>query len=546
MYLGKRVIAIIPARGGSKGIPRKNIKPLHGRPLIAYAIRTALASSLVDRVLVSSDDEEILRAAERHGAAAYRRPPELADDSTPLDPVIEDAFKHEAESFDVVMTIQPTSPLLSPETLDAAIRTLVDGEKASVLTLTDRTHLYWKEKDGAIVPDFAARVNRQYLPKTYGETGAIIGCTAEQLLSTGTRINPRSSSFVVTGAAESVDVDTYHDWQLAEAILGTRRYGINVIGNAKTGLGHVYRQLGIALHLNAKPFFFVPEGHDLALTKIREHHYPVAVYANETQLLRRIADEKIGLLINDVLDTERPFIEAIKQSGARVVNFEDLGGGAEAADLTINDLYEFSRDAPNICYGHEYVCLRPDVNGSAKKAIGPDVENVLIACGGVDPANLTHRYLTALGSLGFRGAVKVVLGLGYRRLAELREAHRASGLAIDYVENVPTMADLILGADLVLSSNGRTVYETVAIGTPAIVMCQNAQEARHTFSNISGAVTNLGLAGEVPDAAIAESIRRHLDDFEFRKRLNERMLSFRLEEGVKRVLKLIQGIAYAA
>ena len=329
----------------------------------------------------------------------------------------------------------------------------------------------------------------------------------------------------------------------SRTILGDRRYGINVIGNAATGLGHVYRQLGIALHLNAKPVFFVPEGHDLALAKIREHHYPVSVYQSEAELVRRIAGEKIGLVINDVLDTERQLIEAIKLIGAKVVNFEDLGSGSHAAHLTINDLYEFSKDSANIRYGHEYVCLRPDVNFSAKKVIGSDVRTILIACGGVDPANLTHRYLTALGSLGFRDKVRVVLGLGYRRTVELKEAHRASGLAVEYFENVPIMADFILGADLVLSSNGRTVYEAVAIGTPTIVMCQNAQEARHTFSNISGAVTNLGLGTEVADTAIREAIRRHIDDFEHRKRMNERMLSFRLEEGIHRVLALIERVA---
>ena len=114
-----RTLAIIPARGGSKGIPRKNLRPLAGKPLLAWAIGAALDAESVDCVVVSTDSDEIARVARRFGARALMRDPALAEDAVTLDPVIHDAVERvEAGgeafggAFDLVLTIQPTSPLL--------------------------------------------------------------------------------------------------------------------------------------------------------------------------------------------------------------------------------------------------------------------------------------------------------------------------------------------------------------------------------------------------------------------------------------------------
>ena len=119
------VLVIIPARGGSKGIPRKNVRLLNGQPLISYAIRNALNSKYVTDVFVSTDDEEIENVAMKYGSGIVKRNPELGNDQVTLDPVIYDATNRiEAEQnkhYDIVITMQPTSPLLKWETLDAAI-----------------------------------------------------------------------------------------------------------------------------------------------------------------------------------------------------------------------------------------------------------------------------------------------------------------------------------------------------------------------------------------------------------------------------------------
>ena len=125
MFNNNKILVVIPARGDSKRILRKNIRLLADKPLIAHAIGIAKSSKYVDDVVVSSEDFEIIQIAEKFGASIVRRSPNLAGDRIPLDPVILDATvqkeKQAFDEYDIVITIQPTSPLLKSETLDKAI-----------------------------------------------------------------------------------------------------------------------------------------------------------------------------------------------------------------------------------------------------------------------------------------------------------------------------------------------------------------------------------------------------------------------------------------
>ena len=132
-----RVIAIIPARGGSKGIPRKNIKPLLGKPLIAYTIEVAVASKLLDKIVVSTEDAEIAEISQRWGAEVVRRPEELArDDSPSVDAILHVIhwFEERGQYFDITALLEPTSPLRKADDLDNAIALLIKNlDKADSL-----------------------------------------------------------------------------------------------------------------------------------------------------------------------------------------------------------------------------------------------------------------------------------------------------------------------------------------------------------------------------------------------------------------------------
>ncbi|MBW9220106.1 acylneuraminate cytidylyltransferase family protein [Methanothermococcus sp. SCGC AD-155-N22] len=255
-----KILAVIPARGGSKGVPRKNIRLLNGKPLIYYQIKNALESKYIDDMVVTSDDEDILDYASNYKVYLRKRPSELAKDDVTLDPVIYDAVNYMErmlmKKYDIVITLQPTSPLLKSETLDKAIEYLIDKNLDTLIPVVDATHLYWKEENGKIVPDFKERLNRQYLPKKYLETGAFL-ITKREFVKENSRFGKKIDVFVLD-EIEGMDIDTPLDWLIAETLMKRLTILFVVNGNEKIGMGHVYRTITLAdkfIGLNPPPEF---------------------------------------------------------------------------------------------------------------------------------------------------------------------------------------------------------------------------------------------------------------------------------------------------
>ena len=158
MFENNKILVVIPARGYSKNIPRKNLRLLGEKPLIYYSIDIAKASQYVDDVVVSTEDSEIASIVEKYGTSVVKRPVELATDETLLDTVIYGAMlqkeKQAFDEYDIVITIQPSSPLLKTETLDKAIEKFADFNIDSVISVVDDKNLRWGFDDE----------NRRYFP----------------------------------------------------------------------------------------------------------------------------------------------------------------------------------------------------------------------------------------------------------------------------------------------------------------------------------------------------------------------------------------------
>jgi CMP-N-acetylneuraminic acid synthetase/spore coat polysaccharide biosynthesis predicted glycosyltransferase SpsG len=536
------VLVVIPARGGSKGIPRKNLRSLHGRPLIAYAIETALRSSYRPTVLLTSDDDEILSVGEALGAVAYRRPAALAGDAVTLDGVVHDAYvaalARSTTPIDVVVTMQPTSPLLTTTTLDRAIEQLWSRpDLDTVLSATDDRHLRWVEQDGTLAPAYEARVNRQQLPATYRETGGIFASRAS-VLTPSDRIGRRVDVVLVEGP-EAIDIDGPDDWALCEWHLGRKDVLFVVIGDPTVGLGHAYNALAVAGTLTRHRIrFLVERGSELARSTIASRNYEVAVQAHD-----RLEDDidELGpdLVINDILDTSAAYVDALKRQGRTVVNFEDLGPGATRADLVINAIYP-ERDAlPDHYFGPRYYCPRPEFLVGAPVPTRPQVGQVLVTFGGVDPNNLTRRVVRVAAPIARRhGALlTVILGLGY--------GHDVRDLEVDGVEvhrSVSNMARRMREADVVFTSAGRTTFEVACVGTPAIVIAQNERELSHLFATEGNGFLHLGLATDVDDDAIAAALELLIGDEARRREMQRRLTATNLTDGLERVRLLIEGL----
>jgi len=223
-------LAIIPARGGSRGIPRKNLRPLCGKPLIAHIIGAARASGVLDRVIVSTEDPDIASVAREEGAEVpFSRPANLARDETPTLPVLRHAigFLEEAEGYrpDYVVLLYPTSPLLRPERIREAVLLAREGGLDSVLAVVeDRGHFWIRQGDtwDRLYPREIA--NRQLVPPLYRETGALYLATRALLMGEN-RITGGKMGFILMGRDETVDIDEPGDWELAEFLMERRIHG---------------------------------------------------------------------------------------------------------------------------------------------------------------------------------------------------------------------------------------------------------------------------------------------------------------------------------
>jgi len=224
------IVAVIPARGGSKGIPRKNLTTILGKPLIAYTVEAALRAQTLDRILVSTDDEHIRAVSQGYGAEApFLRPPHLATDTASGISVLQHAIMYLAEQedylADIVVCLQPTSPLRSAEDIDAGVRLCIDAGADSVVSLCQaKHHPYWMKKivDGRVSPLMSKNethyTRRQDLPSVYQLNGALY-VTRTNVLIDENRVLGKYTAPYIMPPERSIDIDTPDDLKFAAVLL---------------------------------------------------------------------------------------------------------------------------------------------------------------------------------------------------------------------------------------------------------------------------------------------------------------------------------------
>lgn len=543
----RKALIVIPARGGSKGIPRKNLRPLCGKPLIYYAITAA--QEVPEAVcVVTTEDEEIAFFADRFGARTVKRPPHLSEDHVTIDPVVSHAVatveEMTGESYQVIVTVQPTSPLIQSSDISSVIAMFAeDSSLDTVISATDDRHLRWRQQGEDFVPEYEKRVNRQQLPQTFRETGAAIACRRETL-NGGSRIGKKVRLFPIP-ANRSIDIDDLTDFWLCEKIMSRKKIVLTVAGNKKIGMGHAYRGIMIAHELiNFEITFVCCEEDDLAQEHIRMHNYPLVVTKQEN-LQAAVLSLAPDMVINDVLDTSADYVMSLKKAGITVVNFEDMGLGAEVADLVINALYPHQLPKEHILVGPRYFCLRDEFLHAPHRKFPETVTRVIVTFGGVDEGDLTNRVLGQLaGTLCEAGiGIDVILGPGYlhhERLGQMRYHEMYPNVSV--VTATPTISDYMARADLAVTSAGRTVLELASLGVPTIVISQNSRETTHKFASSENGIINLGLRTEVSDQLIGETVLKVVSDNALRRTMHEKMKKMNLRAGKQRVIDKISSL----
>ncbi|MBW1853896.1 MAG: acylneuraminate cytidylyltransferase family protein [Deltaproteobacteria bacterium] len=226
----EKILAIITARGGSKGIPQKNTRELLGKPLIAYSIQAALQSRTLNKIIVSTDNETIAHISKKYGAEVpFLRPKHLATDTATSLSVLQHAVSYLAEKegylADIIVCLQPTSPLRSAGDIDQAVTLCMNTGADSVVSLCKvEHHPYWMKKvvEGRVYPlmevDDEEYPRRQDLPPVYQLNGAIY-VTRKKILMEEERVLGEHTLAHIMSQERSIDIDTPIDLKLAELIM---------------------------------------------------------------------------------------------------------------------------------------------------------------------------------------------------------------------------------------------------------------------------------------------------------------------------------------
>ncbi|MFL1994957.1 acylneuraminate cytidylyltransferase family protein [Lysinibacillus irui] len=220
-----KVLAIIPARGGSKGVPRKNSRNFAGKPLIAWTIEEAKKSKYITRTILSSDNEEIIKMAKEYGCdVPFVRPKELAQDDTPGINVVLHALE-QCRGYEYVILLQPTSPFRTVEDIDNCIEYTINQQVKFCVSVTEAEQSpYWmytivNGKMKPVIEQTQLTTRRQDLPNVYVLNGAIYIAKVEEIIKKKSFLTDETKSFIMSNE-NSLDIDTMLDFEIGEYLIG--------------------------------------------------------------------------------------------------------------------------------------------------------------------------------------------------------------------------------------------------------------------------------------------------------------------------------------
>lgn len=534
-----RIVAIIPACEGSVTLPNKNIRVIHGKPLIWYVIKNAISCKYIDEVLVTTNSPEIVSIAGQMGVKTKLRDPNLCSKDVSVDAVIYDAVQElELNENDYVVTMQSISPTLHVETLNQAIEQCLDNNVDTMISVVRKQYYSWLKDDKSVVALYTERVNRHQLMPFYIETGAFL-ITKRKFVAVDTRIGNRVELYELNGD-EAVDIDSFGDLKQAENVLSRKKTAFYVNGNNTIGLGHISRVLQIADELFTKPdIYFDSTKTDISVFGITTHN--LCPVSGEEAFMQAVAQGQYDVVINDVLSTTEEYMKQLKACApsTKFINFEDEGTGAVNADCVINALYETGIHE-NMYTGSLYYIVPKLFLLFEPIQIQETVSNVLITFGGADPNNYTEQVLEFITKPEYSDVhFYIVLGKAKQNVDKILQYNQYEN--IEVLHDIKNMPEIMMKCDIAITSRGRTGFELAVLGIPSISIAQNEREAMHDFMSEQNGFSYLGLkpATDVIEAEVKKFISFSKKE---RQQLQYKMLSNDLRDGRKHVLELIQKV----
>jgi len=521
------LLVVIPAIKKSAVIPDQLIKKLDGVTLIQRAINTALEVTTNENILVITDSEEISLICDRNKIESFRES-RLKFTSENILESISSIIRDKQQSN--VLLYRANTPLVGSEILNSAysyflknteyILTSVKNEKRKLLQLENK--LLQKVSDKEYFEELKAFhiFNKNYVQ------------------------NKQYKPYIIE-TEKSIEIESYQDWWVCEKVLQRKKIVFNVIGNIEIGMGHIYHSLALAHEITDHEVIFVcDEQYKIVVDKIASMDYKVI---STNDVLNTILKINPNMVINDVLNTDEDYIKILKENNIKVVNFEDLGGGSNYADLVFNELYDEPQiEGEQYFWGYEYLALRDEFYEAKPHKMVDEISEILVTFGGTDQNNLTLITLQAILDKCQEKNIKIniVCGGAYKfkdTLEDFLDKCIYKNIELTYASGV--ISKIMEKSGLAISSNGRTVYELADMNIPSIIVSHHEREATHSFATLDKGFINLGVIDEDISVKIKERFEKLVFDQDYRELLfmNIKKYSFRenKQKVVKKILELL-------
>lgn len=544
MFNNNKILVVIPVIEDSIGIPRKYIRLMNNKPLISYSIELAKASQYVDDVVVTTGNSELALISEKFGASVIRRSGDLAADNVALESIIYDAMvqkeKLAFDEYDIVVIIQPASPLLKPTTLDKAIEKFEDFAIESIIGVVEDSHLSWRydEDNQRYFPNYIERLKKQDLPKSFRESGSIV-VSRRGFIHENSYIGS-NIDLIELSHEESIDIQNYDDWLVVESHIQKKRVAFIVNSNNEIGNRPIHTCLSIASKLISDDSLVLLDKHyESGIKVIEGHGYNYKVYDGTGDLLTFLKEFNPHIVVNNIQDTSEEYMVSLKDEGYFVVNFDDLGVGIDYADIVFDSLYEHDLSESNVYTGYKYYVLKDEFYFQPTKVITQDVKNVLIIFEGTDSNHLSELFLNAILSTNYNNKINIILGEGYGDVGELVSKYESNPL-IQIYQNVSDVSEFMFKADIIITSAGKIMYDACSLAVPTICVCQNDLEKTHVFANASNGFINMGMGEQLTKQEIITQFVALVNNHELRIEMNKKMRSIDLKHGFENIKLVVQ------
>ncbi len=540
----RRRCVVIPAVKKNAVIPDQLVKRLAGVTLIDRAIATARAVAPAEDVYVLTDSQEISLISERAGVG-FRRESALKFKSLNIVAEMRGVLEELAGLYEHCVILRASCPLVTWVDVEDAWHHYLAADCDSLVTVKSVQQRVWSVQ-GKNIETLLDEEGAEDEMEVVVESRALIILRSSALLrALGSGRSVRMDRVVPYFLNDrAIEIQSYQDWWICEHLLRRRHVVFVVAGWPAIGMGHVYRALMLAHEIvDHKISFVCTRESELAVESIARKDYRCLRQGSEP-LEETVLRLRPDLVVNDLLNTSRPYMAALKGAGVPCVNFEDEGEGADLAELVVSAVYDKSLSTERRLCGPDWFCLRDEFAEATRNVFRPRARTLLITFGGTDQRDCTRRTLELLEPhcrrLGI--AVRVVAGPGYahREATEARVREMANPeLSFTWATNV--MSRMMEGADLCVCSAGRTTYELAHMRVPSLVLATHEREARHSFARPANGFVFLGLMDQVSDRTIERAFLACVREGT-RRRLHERMAAQDFTGNKARVLDLILGL----